>query len=181
MSENEAVGLLGALVMALVVALVVLSPFLLILIGGLVGAAQERQHFKELENRERALAGMSVTDLRTPPPGMAVDRAELVVGAVVIAADHFKTFRAKWRKLIGGEFKALSRMQERARREAILRMLEQARSKGATAVCNVRVETSSISGNQPEKVSGSELIAYGTALIPSPAGVAGPPPIPVSA
>jgi len=167
MSENDATGLLGVLLVGFVFALIIFGPFIVMLIGGLVGAAQERQHFKELDSRERALAGMSVTDLKTPPPGMAVDRAELVVGAVVIAADHFKSFRARWRKLIGGEFKFLSRMQERARREAILRMLEQARMKGATAVCNVRVETCAIAGKQPGKISGCELIAYGTALIPA--------------
>jgi uncharacterized protein YbjQ (UPF0145 family) len=180
MSENEAVGLLGALVVAFLTLAILLSPFLVLLVGGLVGAAQERQHFRELSDRERGMAGLLVTNLKSPPPGMAVGRAALVTGSVVIAADHFKTFRAKWRKIFGGRFDALARMQERARREAILRMLELARSQGATAVCNVRVETSSIAGNQPGKVSGSELIAYGTALIPASPGVAGPPPIHVS-
>lgn len=168
MSEDDATGLLGVLFIGFIFVLIFFSPIWIMLIGGIVGAAQERQHFKELDSRERAIAGMSVTDLKTAPPGMNVERAELVVGAVVIAADHFKSFRARWRKWIGGEYKFLTRMQERARREAILRMLEQARVKGATAVCNVRVETSSIAGSQPGKISGCELIAYGTALIPAP-------------
>ena len=148
--------------------LIVFSPVIILLIGGLVGAAQERRHFEDLARREQALAqsGLSVTGLRTPPAGMEVGRATLVTGAVVIASDHFKTFCAKWRKIFGGEFKALARMQERARREAILRMLESARTQGATAVCNVRLETSTIAGKEQGKISGCELIAYGTALIP---------------
>jgi len=77
-------------------------------------------------------------------------------------------FCAKFRKIFGGEFQSLGRMMERARREAALRMIEEAAKLGATAVCNVRYETSTISGSKPGSISGSEVIAYGTALIPPP-------------
>jgi uncharacterized protein YbjQ (UPF0145 family) len=181
---NEALGVLAGLLFFVVVLLLVFSPFLILVIGGLVGAAQERRHFEELARREQALGGFLLTDLRTPPPGLQVAAGALVSGSVVIAADHFKTFCAGWRKVFGGEFRSLARMQERARREAILRMVEEARRIGATSICNVRVETSTIGARQEGKVSGCELVAYGTALIPAVPGATAPggapPPLPGS-
>jgi len=51
-----------------------------------------------------------------------------------------------------------------ARRLALVRMLQDAEAIGADAVCNVRFETSSISGeSNRQKNGGVELIAYGTA------------------
>jgi uncharacterized protein YbjQ (UPF0145 family) len=167
---NQALDILPGLVSFVIVCLLFLSPFLLLVVGGLVGAARERSHFDDLARREQALGGFLLTDLKTPPPGLQVAGGALVSGSVVIAADHFKNFCAGWRKIFGGEFRSLARMQERARREAILRMVEDARRIGATSICNVRVETSSIGARQEGKVSGCELIAYGTALIPAMPG-----------
>lgn len=183
METNEAASMLFAVFVALAWLVAFSLPILVLIIGGVIGAVQERRHFDDLAKREAALAGFPVTDLRTPPAGLQPGGGTLVSGSVVIAADHFKSFCAKWRKLVGGEFLSLSRMQERARREAILRMVEEARRMGATAVCNVRVETSTIGAKQEGKVSGCEIMVYGTALLPSSAAaripIAGPPPIPV--
>ncbi len=185
MEQTDAAGILVGLFFTALVLLLFFSPFLILLVGGLVGAAQERRHFEELARREAALGGFLLTDLKSSPPGMAVAGAALVSGSVVIAADHFKALSAKWRKIFGGEFRALAKMQERARREAVLRMVDEARRLGATSICNIRVETSSIGSRQEGQVSGCELIAYGTALIPSVPGATAPggapPPIPGSA
>ena len=135
-----------------------------ILIGGLVGWIQEKKHFEELDRREGATAGFPLSDLALPPPGLEVEGGELVEGSVVIAADYFKNFKARFRKLIGGEFHGLQAMQERGKREAILRMKESAMARGAVAVCNVRVVTSTIAGKKPDSVAGAEVLASGTAL-----------------
>jgi uncharacterized protein YbjQ (UPF0145 family) len=164
--QNDALGLLAGLAIFVLGLLAFLSPLLILLVGGLVGAAREKRHFDDLARRESALAGFLITDLKTLPTGLDFAASTLVSGSVVIASDHFKTFCAQWRKLFGGEFHSLARMQERARREAVLRMIEEARRLGATSVCNVRIEASSIGARQDGKVSGCELMAYGTALIP---------------
>ena len=54
---------------------------------------------------------------------------------------------------------------ERARREALLRMVESAKGMGANAVANVRFETSNI-GNMRRKRAAAmvEMYAYGTAI-----------------
>lgn len=176
MDENTA-SALGAFAVIFLYLVIFLSPIVVLVVGGLIGAWQERNHFDDLARREAEFLSMLVTDLKTPPPGMSVGHAALVDGSVVIASDHFKTFCAKFRKFFGGEFAGLRRMQERARREALLRMMESARQIGATAVCNVRIETSTISGNRPDKIGGCEVIAFGTALIPGASK--SPPPLPV--
>lgn len=58
---------------------------------------------------------------------------------------------------------------DRGRREAVVRMKEQARGMGATMIFNVRFETSSLSEDQSGKqlMFSAEFIAYGTALVPA--------------
>jgi uncharacterized protein YbjQ (UPF0145 family) len=62
------------------------------------------------------------------------------------------------RNFFGGELRGYSKLLSEAREEAIDRMVEDARSMGADAVVNVRLETSEIAQG------GSEVIAYGTAV-----------------
>ena len=143
-----------------------LTPYLftlvLLVVGGLVGRARERRHLSELDEREAALAHILVVDLRTPPSGRRIaDGAAMVSGNVVVGTDYFKQFAAGLRNLVGGEVRSLNPVLERARREARLRMVEEATRVGATMVVNVRFETSTISLNA------SEVICYGTALRPA--------------
>ncbi len=63
------------------------------------------------------------------------------MGSVVIATDYFKVFAAGLRNLFGGEMKTYRTLMGRARREAIVRMLEQAQELGGDAggtFCGVR-------------------------------------------
>ena len=54
---------------------------------------------------------------------------------------------------------------ERARREAILRMKDEARECGAGTVFNVKLETSSITKGKKNQTGCVEVYAYGTAVI----------------
>ena len=87
----------------------------------------------------------------------------------MIAEDYFKRFAAALKGLIGGRIVAYESLLERGRREAIVRMKEQARQLGATQVVNMRFETASLSedfsGQRP--MFSAEFIAYGTALVPA--------------
>jgi uncharacterized protein YbjQ (UPF0145 family) len=51
----------------------------------------------------------------------------------------------------------------RARREAVLRMAETAKSNGAVAVHNIRLVSSNL-GNSSSAMGGCEVVAYGTAV-----------------
>jgi uncharacterized protein YbjQ (UPF0145 family) len=91
---------------------------------------------------------------------------QLVIGSVVVSIDYFKRFLAGLRNLFGGRVTAYETLLDRARREALLRMKEQAEAAGAKLVFNVKYETSSISKGRKDTVGSVEMLAYGTALIP---------------
>ncbi len=146
--------------------LVVGVPVVLLLLGLVVGRTVEQQHLRNLEAREQALRHMIVTDVRSfygADPAQA--GAQLVVGQAVIATDYLKNFLARLRKLIGGELRSYESLLLRARREAILRMLEEAQRLGCDGVCNVRLDTADISGSSTNrnKVPAVAVLASGTA------------------
>lgn len=92
---------------------------------------------------------------------MTAQGATLVSGGVVVSSDYFKTFVAGFRNLVGGRFRGFESLLERARREAILRMKQQAREHGSSLVIGVRIHTTRVAGSQTPSV---EVIAFGTAL-----------------
>lgn len=137
----------------------------LLALGFFVGRALEARHYASIRRREKELRNVLTFACRFPPDGVTPQRAFLVTGTVVVSADYFKTFVAGLRNLFGGRFRGYETLMERARREALLRMKEEARRKGAKLVVCVRFETTSLSrqGYAPSM----EVFAYGTALVPA--------------
>jgi len=67
--------------------------------------------------------------------------------------------------LIGGRVKPYESLLERGRREALLRMKEQALALNANLIVNVKIETAAISkGATAQQIGCVEVLAYGTAL-----------------
>jgi uncharacterized protein YbjQ (UPF0145 family) len=68
--------------------------------------------------------------------------------------------------LVGGRVASYESLLDRGRREAILRMKEEAFERGYNAVINVRIETSRLasSSRNGEGTAGVEVLAFGTAL-----------------
>jgi uncharacterized protein YbjQ (UPF0145 family) len=143
----------------------------LLTIGLLFGRANERRHLRELAELEETLRDIVVCNGRGRADEGAFRNSALVVGSVVIAEDYFKRVAAGLKSLVGGRLVAYESLLERGRREAIVRMKEQARQLGATAVVNVRLETASLSEDWSARrpLFSAEFIAYGTALIPNTA------------
>lgn len=144
--------------------------FILLMLGLTVGTVLERRHYRSIHAREAQLRDILVFNEKTPPPTALAKPCILVHGSVVISSDYFKTIAAFLRNLVGGNMKTYETLLDRGRREAILRMKEQARAQGANAVFNVRFATSSI--NQNQRKGGlfcCEVMAYGTALQLAPA------------
>ena len=144
--------------------------FVLVLLGIGLGAGRiaERKHFASLEKREREIgARFTVTDLRSYPGGAQAGNVPvLVTGHACISSDYFKSFVAKLRKIIGGELRSYESLMQRARREAVLRMLEEAHRLGFDAVCNVRLEGFDLGGAHLRKQGGVvsvSVLASGTA------------------
>lgn len=138
----------------------------LVLLGYVFGRAAEARHFKSIRERERRFRNILTFSARFPPPQEAPVHSELVAGNVVISIDYFKRVVAGLRGLVGGKISAYESLIERARREAVLRMKEEAERKGATQIFNVKLETASISKGGEQQIGSVEVYAYGTALIP---------------
>jgi uncharacterized protein YbjQ (UPF0145 family) len=141
--------------------------FLILLILGYVfGQLAERRHFKSIIAREMETLSMPVMNLKTVPPQITHCNTQLVSGSVVISIDFFKKFVAGLRGLIGGRMRSYESLLDRARREAILRMKEDALKLGAKMIVNVRIETASINKNSSRRqsVGSVEVVAYGTAI-----------------
>jgi len=82
-----------------------------------------------------------------------------VVTGSTVRAKHFgRDIAASLKNFVGGELKGYTELLQEARKEALHRMMEQARSVGANAVINVRFATSSVAQGA------AELFAYGTAV-----------------
>lgn len=144
----------------------ILPVLVLLTLGYLVGTVfRERQHFKSLVRRETRYRGFPISNLKVVPDPATVENAALVSGDAVIATDYFKSFAAGLRTIVGGEMRTFESLMNRARREAKLRMLDQARRMKATEVWNVRYETSNIrsAGGTGKGVS-VEVFAFGTAI-----------------
>jgi len=136
----------------------------LLAVGLVVGRAVETRHLRNLAKQEAALRHVVACNLRHLPAGLTITDSFLVAGSVVIATDYFKTFAAGLRNLFGGEIRSYRSLMERARREAMCRMLAQADAAGARIVWNVRYESATIQGKQKNRPGGVEVIVYGTAL-----------------
>ena len=136
-------------------------------LGYIFGQRAEKKHFKSIIAREKATLKLPVVTMKTPPPINQHDlNSELVAGNAVISIDFFKKFVAALKMLFGGRVTQYESLLDRARREAILRMKEQAQIRNAFVVLNTRVETASISKNSKRRnsVGAVEVLASGTAI-----------------
>ena len=138
---------------------------ILIALGFFVGGTTERRHLADLTRREEATSGFLATQskhfLGNPEAGHT---PTIVVKEVVIASDYLKTFLAKLRNIFGGEVRSFETLLERARREALLRIIEEAQSNGYNAICNLRLNTAEIGGNLDKKGAAmASILASATA------------------
>jgi uncharacterized protein YbjQ (UPF0145 family) len=137
---------------------------LLVLTGLAVGTLLERKHYRSIRKRENKLKHILVFAERQPPLHFSGQPFHLVTGSVVISSDYFKTVAAGLKGLIGGRLTSYESLLDRGRREAILRMKEQAAQHGAQVIFNVRLETSMLNQNKRRSIICAEILAYGTAL-----------------
>ncbi len=144
----------------------------LLLVTYIIGSITEKRHFEGLAKREHWSRNMTVITLKTPPPDWEAQKVGLVMGNVVISVDYFKRFLAGLRSIVGGRIKTYEPLLDRARREAMMRMKEEARNKGFNTILNVRLETTRLATRKGGKgVAGIEILAFGTALkrvLPTP-------------
>ena len=134
-------------------------------VGYFVGNSLEKKHFKDIKKRERQTLHVPLVTFGAKQKLPDANEAALFLGSVVVSADYFKMFASALRNLVGGRVIVYESVLDRGRREALLRMKEQAIAWGATQVVNVRLETSSIGKQTGGKgLVSIEVIAYGTGI-----------------
>ena len=141
-------------------------PIALLVFAYLIGSLIERRHFANIRKRESQLRGFPVMTFERLPERWQVSNSSLVTGSIVVSLDYFKRVIAGLRAIVGGRVKTYEPLLERARREALLRMAENARRDGFDAVVNVRLETSRLANaaGNGNGTAGVEMLAFGTAV-----------------
>jgi len=141
-------------------------PLFLLLLTYFIGRHLESNHYKSIREREAATKDMVAINFPRFPFDVEIERAGMVMGSVVVSHDHFKRFLAQLRIIVGGRIKSYEPLLDRARREAVLRMKEQALARGHNTVVNIRLETSRLANSRRggKGTAGLEMLAYGTAL-----------------
>jgi len=135
---------------------------LLLVVGYAFGSLAERRHYRSIVKRETDLNALPAIASRHPPEDKAYQQ-QLVIGSVVVASDYFKSFLAGLVNFFGGAVVSYESLLDRGRREALLRMKNQADALGAEYVFNVKYETMAVGGG---RLASIEVLAYGTALTP---------------
>lgn len=110
---------------------------------------------------------MIVVNTETVPGHQITELCGLVQGNTIRAKHLGRDIGAGLKNLVGGELRAYTELMTEARREALERMLDQARQLGANAVVNVRFTTTNVASGA------AELYAYGTAVVVQPDSVPG--------
>lgn len=138
---------------------------LLLIITYMTGSIIERNHFKNIKQREIKLIKKPIVnyDSKKFQTDRPVKKVELVVGEVVISGDYFKNFVAGLKNFFGGRLTPFESVLDRGRREAILRMREKA--KDASIIVNTKIETVLLNNiYMSNSVPQCAIIAYGTAI-----------------
>ena len=141
--------------------------FLIILVclGYIGGTIAEKRHYRSIAIREKQFLELpAVTINKMIEKDAKIKSVEMVQGSAVISIDYFKRILAALINLFGGEVKSYESLVDRARREATLRMKENAPN--ADIILNTRIETATIGrdANRRKSIGSIEAIAYGTSV-----------------
>lgn len=141
-------------------------PLAVLAIAYLIGTVIERRHFADIRRRESAMRRFPATTFQSIPEDWEIADCDLIAANVVVSLDYFKRVIAGLRSIVGGRITTYEPLLDRARREAILRVTEQAQVQGFDAVINLRLETSRMANSETgQGIGGIEIVAYGTALM----------------
>jgi len=101
---------------------------------------------------------MIITNIETVPGRTISEHFGLVSGSTIRAKHVGRDIMASLKNLVGGELKGYTQLLQESRKQAMDRMIAQAKQLGANAIVNVRFSTSSVAQGA------AELYAYGTAV-----------------
>lgn len=142
-------------------------------VGFICGTIAEKKHYASIKRRELKFQALPAVPLRLHHFLSAEQQAQvvetrLVTGCVVVSQDYFKMILANLKNFVGGSVSSYESLMDRARREAILRMKEEAPM--ADAIVNVRLESVTMGKEEGDKnpICSIQVLAYGTAVTLTP-------------
>lgn len=91
-------------------------------------------------------------------PGKEYEILGEVFGLTTQSKNMFKDIGASFKSMVGGEIKAYTEMQEKAREIALERLQENTKAMGGEAIVMMRFDSGSIGGEM------QSVVAYGTAV-----------------
>ncbi|MCH2174973.1 MAG: YbjQ family protein [Lentisphaeria bacterium] len=115
-------------------------PFLTLVAGFIVNRVISNLHLKKLNARESRLKHIMVSQQRHTPSNLLIESGMIVTSEVVLSVGYFRSWIAGWIQLVGGNISGYEDVMQRARREAIVRVMEQAHQANAPFVWNLRIE-----------------------------------------
>ena len=148
-------------------------PILILLVGTALlliaafftGNAEEKKHYESIVAREEALRHIMVVPVKRLPEYFS--GCQLVRGSVVISSNSFTRMLVAFRGFFGGNVQGYETLLDRARREAVLRMKEEAAELGANMILNMKFETITLGNVHDPRQQGAlgtvEVLFYGTA------------------
>lgn len=126
-------------------------------VGWGFGRHIEQKHLRELDEKEKQYAHIRIDTNRFIETS---SNGQMISSNVVISHDYFKYVLATIRNFFGGRLVSYESIVERARREAMLRLKQEADRIGANHIMGIRLSTTEL-GMQGGMV---EVFAYGTAI-----------------
>ncbi|MEM7415617.1 MAG: heavy metal-binding domain-containing protein [Gemmatimonadota bacterium] len=141
------------------------GPGILLLGTWITGRLIERRHFDDLLRLESGSTDILALTVESVPASWVVVSSDLAMGNVVISQDYFKRVVAGLKGVVGGQIGVYEPLLERARREALVRLKEDARARGHDTIINVRIETAPLARSRGgDGTAGVEILAFGTAI-----------------
>ena len=136
----------------------------LFVVGFFAGSVNERRHYRSIARREKELLRIPAITMKSGFEPSRASHSRMTSGSVVVSIDYFKRAIAALRNIVGGSVRSYETLVDRARREAVLRLKENAGD--ADLIVNLRIETSAIgkSAQSRGSVGSVEALAYGTAV-----------------
>lgn len=123
----------------------------------------EKKHYKKIiekEKEHREMVVLSKKDAKV----LWVTWTLLVTSNIVLSIDYFKKFIAWFIHFFWWRMKVYETLLDRARRDTLVNIKEQAKKKWYDAIVNLRLETSSISKWAKWSIWSVEVLAYATAV-----------------
>lgn len=146
-------------------------PLVMLAFAWSMGVWITRRHETDLAQRELAVAHIYVHNTgRLQDAVLGPHPPVMVTSEVTLGVDHFRGFLGQWKSLFGGQVRSYQMVLDRARREVVMRMLEQTHALGYNALANVRIDFADISGSalRRRKAADISVLASGTAYYVAP-------------